>query len=177
MNTGLPTITTTTAPMRVADKSKVHGVGGRILRDAIPSRDRLWIFYPRLLQLNLLLTGAIACNFTNGCVNVLKINESASMSSTENDLAARASSRSSATTEMTARVTWPYLRPSFGRRRCCNWSQAHDTSIDTTGAWSMDCSSWTRGRTTSDRRRVQNSVCWLREIAWARLRPCPSSLL
>jgi hypothetical protein len=56
--------------MRVADKSKVHGVGGTVLKDAIPSRDRLWVFYPRLLQLNLLLTGALACNFTNGYVNL-----------------------------------------------------------------------------------------------------------
>ena len=55
--------------MRVADRSKVHGVGGTVLRDAIPSRDKLWIFYPRLLQLNLLLLGALACNFTNGYVH------------------------------------------------------------------------------------------------------------
>ena len=39
-----------------ADKSNVHGVGGVTLRQAIPRRDRLWIFYPKLLQLNLLLS-------------------------------------------------------------------------------------------------------------------------
>jgi hypothetical protein len=52
--------------MRVADKSRVQGLRGVVLKDAIPRRDKLWIFYPRLLQLNLLLTGALACNITNG---------------------------------------------------------------------------------------------------------------
>ena len=66
--------------MRVADKNRVQGVGGIVLKDAIPRRDKLWIFYPRLLQLNLLLTGALAANITNGydifnsrAANVVKI--------------------------------------------------------------------------------------------------------
>ena len=52
--------------MRTADKSKVHGVKGVLFKEAVPPREKLWIFYPRLLQLNLLLTGALACNITNG---------------------------------------------------------------------------------------------------------------
>lgn len=49
-----------------ADKEKVHGIGGVILRDAIPKRPKLWIRYPKLLQLNILLLGALVCDVTNG---------------------------------------------------------------------------------------------------------------
>lgn len=55
--------------MRVADQGRVQGVGGIVLKDAIPPREKLWVFYPRLLQLNLLLTGALAANWTNGYVS------------------------------------------------------------------------------------------------------------
>ena len=49
-----------------ADKEKIHGVGGIVLKDAIPKRPKLWIRYPNLLKLNLLLLGALVCDITNG---------------------------------------------------------------------------------------------------------------
>ena len=50
-------------------KSNVSGVDGIVLRNVLPKRDRLWIFYPHLLSLNLVLLGAIVCNVTNGFDN------------------------------------------------------------------------------------------------------------
>ena len=49
-----------------ADKEKVHGVGGVILRHVIPNRPKFWFRYPKLLQLNVLLLGALVCDVTNG---------------------------------------------------------------------------------------------------------------
>ena len=49
-----------------ADREKVHGVGGVILRNVIPKRPKFWFRYPKLLQLNILLLGALVCDVTNG---------------------------------------------------------------------------------------------------------------
>jgi sugar porter (SP) family MFS transporter len=51
---------------RVADRNQAQGVGGVVLRDVLPKRDKLWIFYPGLLQLNICLLGALVCDVTNG---------------------------------------------------------------------------------------------------------------
>jgi MFS family permease len=51
---------------RVADRNQAQGVGGVVLCDVLPKRDKLWIFYPGLLQLNICLLGALVCDVTNG---------------------------------------------------------------------------------------------------------------
>lgn len=49
-----------------ADKEKINGVAGVLLKDATPKRRKLWFRYPKLLQLNILLLGALVCDITNG---------------------------------------------------------------------------------------------------------------
>ncbi|WPG98154.1 Hypothetical protein R9X50_00094000 [Acrodontium crateriforme] len=55
--------------LHAADPGQVHGVGGTVLKQVLPKRDKLWVFYPNLLQLNLLLLGAIVADVTNGYDN------------------------------------------------------------------------------------------------------------
>jgi len=66
------------------DREQVQGVGGVILRDVLPKRDKLWIFYPGLLQLNLCLLGALACDVTNGYDNSMLNGECLSQQSWRN---------------------------------------------------------------------------------------------
>ena len=54
-----------------ADKRNIVGVNGTVLKDAVPPRQKLWIFYPYLLQLNLLLLGALVGDITNGYVEIM----------------------------------------------------------------------------------------------------------
>lgn len=39
---------------------------GTLLRDVVPKHEKFWWNYPYLLKLNVLLTGAILVNATNG---------------------------------------------------------------------------------------------------------------
>ena len=50
-----------------ADERKISGSGGTLLRDVKP-RDRLWVFYPQLLLLNVLMLPALVGDITNGYV-------------------------------------------------------------------------------------------------------------
>lgn len=48
------------------DPASLAVVGGRMLRDVIPKREKMWWRYKSLLTLNLLLLGCIASDITNG---------------------------------------------------------------------------------------------------------------
>jgi sugar porter (SP) family MFS transporter len=48
------------------EQSAAFGVGGVMLHDVLPKRDKMWWWYPKLRTLNLLLLCAIVTDITNG---------------------------------------------------------------------------------------------------------------